>query len=49
MALLATDESAVYLMDESFIAFRSGRMNTEIIIGKFKPWLAQVEDEELFN
>lgn len=49
VALYANDESSVYIMDESFITFRSSRMNTEIIIGKFKPWLAQVDDEELYT
>lgn len=49
VALSADDESSVYIMDEAFITFRSSRMNREIIIGKFKPWLANVADEELYN
>lgn len=47
IALPAEDENSVFLLDESFLTFRSGRMNKEIIIGKFKYWLSNVEDEEL--
>lgn len=47
VAFWETDESSVYIMDESFITFRSERMKKAIIIGKFKTWLNEVELEEL--
>lgn len=47
MALWETDDNAAYLMDQSFITFRSSRMTHAIIIGKFKPWLSEATLEDL--
>ena len=47
MALWEDDENAAYLMDNAYLTFRSSRMTTGIIIGKFKPWLAEANLEDL--
>lgn len=47
MALWEDDDNAAYLMDNSFITFRSDKMSTAIIIGKFKPWLIEANIEDL--
>lgn len=47
MALWESDDNSAYLMDHSFMIFRSPRMTSGIIIGKFKPWLAEATLEDL--
>lgn len=47
VAFWENDDSAAYLVDHSFVTFRPSRLNIGIIIGKFKPWLAEAELEDL--